>query len=106
MVAKKILCSDNRHLAEWRLSLLSVTVTVIPWIWNVKVMGICLPPFGRRANRLPLLGFHAGVPPARLDIIIPYLAGKVNEKPPLDKLGAGGYNEYRKGAAGRRFRPS
>ena len=36
----------NRHLAEWRFLLFTVTVTVYPKIWNVNVIGITSPPSG------------------------------------------------------------
>ena len=54
---------DNRHLPEWRLSLFTRTVTVKPKTWNVKVIGICSPPFGlEQPNRLPSPGSLARNP--------------------------------------------
>ena len=35
----------NRHLAEWRVLLYTVTVIVYPKIWKVNVIGIAAPPF-------------------------------------------------------------
>ena len=37
----------NRHFAEWRFLPLIRIVTVNPKIWNVSVIGINIPPFGR-----------------------------------------------------------
>ena len=36
----------NRHLAEWRFLLFTVTVIVYPRIWKVNVIGMATPPFG------------------------------------------------------------
>ncbi len=38
--------SNNRHLAEWRLSRFTFIVTVHPKICNVKVIGMNSPPLG------------------------------------------------------------
>ena len=89
-VAKGIVCSAQPSLGR---------VAVVPFEryrhgdavdMERQSNGHMLTPFRVQANRLPLLGFHAGVPPAELNMIIRYLAEKVNKKRPLTK-GAGKY---------------
>ena len=57
---------------------------------------------GRGPHRLPCGSAESIRFPGN---IIPVSTDKVNEKPPLDKEGGGGYNEHRKGAAGRWWAP-
>ena len=45
----------NRHLAEWRFLLFTVSVMVNLPICTVNVIGICSPPLGDVANRLSLM---------------------------------------------------
>ena len=59
-----LVCTRNRHCAEWRFLRFTVTVTVYPKIWNVNVIGIATPPFGDVAE------------PPFFTLATPALAGK------------------------------
>ena len=81
-IVKQKCARNNRHFAEWRLSLLSVTVTVIPQTWNVKVMGINLPPFG--ASQPPAAaGFPRWDPPPQNSDILYSFRRKMSRTPGL-----------------------
>ena len=100
----ELLCyaQDSRHLAEWRLSLFTRTVTVKPKTWNVKVIGICSPPLGlEQPNRLSSPGFLARNP-SPLFYTIPQKKSTLHAKSPLPtgrglffcRWGSGAYTSW------------
>jgi hypothetical protein len=67
----------NRHLAEWRFLLFTVTVIVYPKIWKVNVIGIAAPPF-RECDGTAFL--RLATPALAGDFIVQSLTGFVNQK--------------------------